>query len=125
MFVLVMVGTAIAGLRGSTERDTFVRARVWCDALVDRDALRYQDAFRRGYFRGHFDRFANLYREATEAQILDQMPPTKNCHIEGGPRGPNQGGEVFMTINRDGTRVDLRMRKEAGFWVVWQLVEPE
>lgn len=124
LLVLAMVGTALAGLKGATRRETLARARVWCDALVDRDALRYQDTFRRGYFRGHYDRFANLYREQTETQILAKMPRTKECHIKGGPRGPNERGEVFITVGRDGTRLDLRMRREAGFWVVWQLAEP-
>lgn len=130
MVVLTLIGTAVAGQEGAVERDTLTRARVWCEALVNGDALRYQEAFRRGYFRGTFDRFANLYREPTEASILAQMPPTSECHIEGEPRGPNERGEVFITVVRSGPgekteRIDLRMRREAGFWVVWQLVVPE
>lgn len=129
-FALAMIGTALAGLPGATERETLVRARVWCDALVDRDALRYQESFRRGYFPGRYDRFANLYREPTEDQILAQMPRTGACHIEGKPRGPDDRGQVFVTVIRRGPegeseRINLRMRRESGFWVVWQLVEPQ
>lgn len=127
LFAVAMIGTALAGLRGATERETLVRARVWCDALIERDALRYRDAFRRDYFRGEFDRFANLYREASEASILASMPTTTDCRVEGRPRAPDQD-DVFVTVARtapDGTvdRVDLRMRQEAGFWVIQQLVE--
>lgn len=130
LFAVAMIGSALAGLRGATERETLVRARVWCEALIERDALRYQETFRRGQFRGRFDRLANLYREASEASILAQMPETTECRIQGRPRGPDDQGDVFVTVVRtapDGqtARVDLRMRKEAGFWVIQQLVEPE
>lgn len=128
LFAVAMIGTAVAGLRGATQRETLVRARVWCEALIERDALRYQETFRRDYFRGEFDRFANLYREASEASILASMPLTTDCRVEGRPRGPDNQGDVFVTVARiapDGhaTRVDLRMRREAGFWVIQQLVE--
>ncbi len=125
-----MISTAVAGLPGATERETLVRARVWCDALVDRDALRYQESFRRGYFPGRYDRIANLYREPTEEQILSQMPTTSSCQIEGEPRGPDDRGQVFVTVVRtdpggEAKGIDLRMRRESGFWVVWQLVDPQ
>ncbi len=120
------MGTAVAGFSGATERETLVRARVWCDALVERDALRYQETFREGHFPGRFDRAANLYREPTEASILAQMPPTRDCRVQGPPRGPNDRGDVFVTVLRRDfsgsvVRVDLRMRREAGFWVVYQV----
>lgn len=121
LLVATLIGTAVAGARGAVEREALVRARVWCEALVERDALRYQDAFRRGYFRGRFDRFANIYREPTEASILAQMPRTSSCRA-GRPRGPDERGEVYVPVVRDGeARTVLRMRREAGFWVVWQL----
>lgn len=128
LFAIAMIGTAVAGLRGATERETLVRARVWCEALIERDALRYQESFRRGHFRGEFDRFANLFREASEASILATMPPTSDCRVEGRPRGPDDRGDVFLTVERtapngDVTRMDLRMRREAGFWVIQQLVD--
>lgn len=131
VFMLVLIGTAIAGLRDATERETRVRARVWCEALVDRDPLRYQETFRRSYFRGRFDRFANLYREATEASIEAQMPETTSCEVDGPPSvSPNEEQEVFIPVRRTGPegeteRLQLRMRKEAGFWVIYQLVRPE
>jgi hypothetical protein len=129
-FVFVLVGTAIAGQRGAVERETLVRARVWCESLVERDALRYQDTFRRGYFKGKFDRAANIYREPTEASILDQMPETVACRTAGPPRRSAMPGEVFVPVVRRGPdgrieHLELRMRKDAGFWVVWQLVKPE
>ncbi len=129
-FVLAMIGTAVAGLPGATERETLIRARVWCDALVDRDALRYQESFRRGYFPGRYDRVANLYREPTEDQILAQMPITSSCQIDGKPRGPDSRNQVFVTVVRTGPEgetklTDLRMRRESGFWVVWQLVDTQ
>lgn len=127
LVVASLISTAVAGLRGATARETLVRAHVWCDALVSRDALRYQETFRAGYFPGRFDRAANLYREPTEASILAKMPATKDCTIEGLPRGPNDRDEVVVTALRRGpggdpVQVDLRMRREAGFWVVYQLV---
>jgi hypothetical protein len=129
LLVLVLVGTAIAGQRGAVERETLVRTRVWCDALVERDALRYQDSFRRGYFKGHFDRFANIYREPTEVSILAQMPVTTDCRAAGPPRRSKMQGEVFVPVvrrapNGRSERIELRMRRDAGFWVVWQLVKP-
>jgi len=129
-FALILVGTAIAGQRGAVERETLIRARVWCDALIDREPLRYQETFRRGYFRGRFDRFANLYREASEASILKQMPVTTDCGVAGPIRISDAEMEVFVPVIRTGpagesTRLELRMRKEAGFWVVGQLVEPQ
>ncbi len=130
VFAGTLIGTAVAGLRGATDRETLVRARVWCDALVSRDALRYQETFRAGYFPGRFDRVANLYREPTEASILAKMPATTDCRVEGLARGPNDRGEVFVTVLRRGAgggsvQVDLRMRRDAGFWVVYQLVPPQ
>lgn len=130
LFAVAMIGTAVAGLRGATERETLIRARVWCEALIERDALRYQETFRRGQFRGKFDRLANLYREASEASILAQMPETTECTVVGRPRGPDDRGNVFVTVVRkapdgEATRLDLRMRHEAGFWVIHQLMEPE
>lgn len=127
--VLALVGTAIAGQRGAVERETRVRARVWCEALVERDALRYQDSFRRGYFKGHFDRAANLYREPTEASILLQMPKAVDCRTAGPPRESQTVEEVFVPVvlrhaGAQTERIDLRIRREAGFWVVWQLVKP-
>lgn len=123
----IFIGTAVAGRGPSVERETRVRARVWCEALVERDALRYQETFRRLYFRGTFDRFANQYREPTEAAILAQMPRTSECEIAGPPRGPGRRGDVYFAVVRrdpDGEahRVDLRMRREAGFWVVYQVL---
>lgn len=120
------MGTAVAGFSGATERETLVRASVWCDALVERDALRYQETFRRGYFPGRFDRAANLYREPTEASILAKMPATSDCRVLGRPRGPNDRGDVFVAVMRSdfggaSMRVELRMRREAGFWVVYQV----
>ncbi|MBW3588712.1 MAG: hypothetical protein KY429_04775 [Actinobacteria bacterium] len=129
--MLVLIGTAVAGLADATERETRVRARVWCEALVDRDPLRYQETFRRSYFRGRFDRFANLYREATEASIEAQMPETTQCGVDGPPRlSTEEEQEVFIPVKRTGPggeteRLELRMRKEAGFWVIYQLVRPE
>jgi len=129
--MLVLIGTAVAGLRDATERETRVRARVWCEALVDRDPLRYQETFRRSYFRGRFDRFANLYREATEASIESQMPETTKCEVDGPLRvSTDEEQEVFIPVRRTGhggetERLELRMRKEAGFWVIYQLVRPE
>jgi hypothetical protein len=124
-FVLVvafLIATAIAGAGGSTQRETMVRARVWCEALVDRDAFRYQDAFRRGYFRGRLDRAANVYREPTEAEILAQMPRTSACRPSAKPRGPDERGEVYLPVSTDAGPATLRMRREAGFWVVWQIL---
>jgi hypothetical protein len=123
----VFIGTAIAGRTDSVERETRVRARVWCEALVERDALRYQESFRRFYFRGTFDRFANQYREPTEAAILAQMPRTSSCTVTGPPRGPGPRGDVYIDVVRRDTRgrahrVDLRMRREAGFRVVYQVL---
>lgn len=135
--MLVLIGTAVAGLTNATERETKVRARVWCEALVDRDPLRYQETFRRSYFRGRFDRFANLYREATEASIEAQMPETTSCEVDGPPRiSTEEEQEVFIPVRRTGAgaesglegeteRLELRMRKEAGFWVIYQLVRTE
>lgn len=130
VFAGTLIGTAVAGFRGATDRETLVRARVWCDALVARDALRYQETFRAGYFPGRFDRVANLYREPTEASILARMPVTSDCRVQGRPRGPDGRGEVFVTALRRGrggdwVQVDLRMRRVAGFWVVNQLVPSE
>ena len=131
VFMLVLVGTAVAGMRDATERETLVRARVWCEALIDRDPLRYQETFRRSYFRGRFDRFANLYREATEASIEAQMPETTACEVDGPLRvSPDEEQEVFIPVRRTGPggeteRLQLRMRKEAGFWVIYQLVRTE
>jgi hypothetical protein len=123
--VSTFVATAVTGRRGATERDTLVRARVWCQALEERDALRYQETFRRGYFRGRFDRFANLYREPTERSILARMPPTTSCGVDGRPRG--RRGDVYVPVARRGPRgathhEELRMRPEAGFWVVYQVL---
>lgn len=128
--VAALIGSAIAGSGGSVERESLVRARVWCEALVERDALRYQEAFRRNYFRGRFDRFANIYRDPSEASILGQMPPTRQCRITGSPRVVNQAEEVFVPVVRitdsgEMNFLELRMRREAGFWVVFQLVEQQ
>ena len=128
VFALVLTGTAIAGRRGATEREALIRARVWCDALIERDALRYQDTFRRGFFRGRFDRFANLYREPSEASILKQMPRTTECRVAGSPLARSATEDVLVRVVRrepdgDTKLVDLRMQKEAGFWVVWQVIE--
>lgn len=122
----VFAGTALVGRGDELTRQTRVRARVWCEALIDRDALRYQDAFRRGYFRGEFDRFANIYREPTEDAVLATMPPTKTCRIVGSPRGPSPRGDVFVDVVRHGPSgrrhaVELRLRREAGFWVIYQV----
>lgn len=131
VFMLALVSTAVAGLSDATERETKVRARVWCEALVDRDPLRYQETFRRSYFRGRFDRFANLYREATEASIEAQMPETTSCEVDGPLRvSTDEEQEVFIPVRRTGPggeteRLQLRMRKEAGFWVIYQLVRTE
>lgn len=129
-FVLFLIGTGIAGSRGAVQRETLVRARVWCEALVERDALRYQETFRRNYFRGRFDRFANIYRDPTEASILAQMPKTNDCRIADAPRTSIDRSEVFVPVERSApagavVHLDLRMRREAGFWVVYQLVERE
>lgn len=125
--VSVFIGTAVAGRRGAVERDTLVRARVWCEALTERDALRYQETFRRGHFRGTFDRFANTYREATEESILAQMPATRSCAVDRRPRRQGVRGDVYVPVvlrAPDGGvhREELRMRREAGFWVVYQVV---
>jgi hypothetical protein len=126
-FVVVsaFVVTAVAGRSGARQRETLVRARVWCEALEERDALRYQEVFRRGHFRGRFDRFANLYREPTEASILARMPATSSCGVDGRPLG--RRGDVYVPVARRGPdrvvhREQLRMRREAGFWVVYQVL---
>jgi len=122
--VVAFIGTAVAGSRGSLERDAQIRARVWCEALVARDALRYQDAFRRGYFRGTFDRFANQYREPKESAILAQMPRARSCRATDGIRGPGPRGDVYVPVEwRDPGvhRAKLRMRREGGFLVVYEI----
>jgi hypothetical protein len=130
VFALLLTGTAIAGRRGATKREALIRAQVWCDALIKRDPLRYQDTFRRGFFRGRFDRFANLYREPSEGSILAQMPHTTECRVVGGPLPRRATEDVLVRVVRrgpdaDAQLVDLRMQKEAGFWVVWQVIELE
>lgn len=126
-FVVVstFIGTAVAGRSGATEREVLVRARVWCEALEERDALRYQETFRRAHFRGRFDRFANLYREPTESSILARMPRTTSCEVDGPLR--DRRGDVYVPVARRGPgdivhREELRMRPEAGFWVVYQVL---
>lgn len=125
LLVLALVGTAIYGQRGAIEREALVRAQVWCEALVDSDVLRYKDTFRRDYFPSRLDRAANIYREPTEASIRAQMPATKECRVDGPLRISTAKDEVFVRVTRDGEELDLRMRKESGFWVVGQLVKPE
>lgn len=122
----IFLGTAVAGRGDALERETLVRARVWCDALVDRDPLRYQDAFRRGFFRGEFDRFANVYREPTERAVLASMARTASCRVASAPRGPGPRGDVFIeVVRRDPSggvhHEELRLRREAGFWVIFQV----
>jgi hypothetical protein len=113
----VFIGTAVAGANNAVRRDALVRARVWCEAVVSGDALRYQDTFRRGYFRGTFDRFANQYREPKESAIRAQMPRARTCAatgvVEPGPRG-----DVYVPVKYDGSTARLRMRRESGFLVV-------
>lgn len=116
------IGTAIAGRGQALEREVLVRARVWCEAVESRDALRYQETFRRGYFRGTFDRFSNIYTEPTEDEILGQMPDRSTCEIAGDFRGPGERGDVYVPVTVGDDRVELRMRREAGFYVVYQLV---
>jgi hypothetical protein len=120
----VFVGTAVAGRSGSIERDALVRARVWCEALVARDAPRYQDTFRKGYFRPTFDRFANEYREPTEAAIRAQMPRAVSCEQKGAISDVGLRGDIYVPVtwrSRVTLRARLRMRREAGFLVVYQI----
>src|SRR5207247_6893193 len=93
----VFIGTAVAGTNNSVRRDALVRARVWCEALVARDALRYQETFRRNYFRGTFDRFANQYREPKESAIRAQMPRATSCRATDGIK-PGPRGDVYVPV---------------------------
>ena len=117
----MFIGTAVAGAGNSVRRDGLVRARVWCEAAVARDALRYQDTFRRGYFRGTFDRFANTYREPKESAIRAQMPRAQSCRATDGVKpGPRDDVYVPVEFTNGGTThtANLRMRRESGFLVV-------
>jgi hypothetical protein len=121
----VFAGTAVAGHRDSLRRDALVRARVWCESLVARDALRYQETFQRTYFRGTFDRFANEYREPKESAVRAQMPGAQSCEPTGEVRGPGPRGDVYVPVvwteNETEQRAQLRMRRQAGFLLVYEI----
>jgi hypothetical protein len=124
LIIAVFVGTAVAGSSGSVKRDALVRTRVWCESLVARDALRYQETFRRNYFRGTFDRFANQYREPKESAIRAQMPRAQSCRAPDGIR-PGPRGDVYVPVEwRDGdqtSHASLRLRRESGFLLITQI----
>ena len=87
-----------------------------------RDALRYQDAFRRSYFRGEFDRFANEYKEPKESAVRAQMPRAGSCRPTGEVDGPGPRGDVYVPVVLDGSeRLRLRMRRQSGFLLVYEI----
>jgi hypothetical protein len=120
----IFAGTAVAGHGNSLRRDALVRARVWCEALVARDAPRFREAFRKSYFRGEFDRFANEYREPKESAIRAQMPRATSCRATGEVRGPGHRGDVYVPVVLNGAeRVQLRMRRQSGFLLVYEIAK--
>ena len=87
-----------------------------------RDALRYQETFRKSYFRGEFDRFANEYKEPKESAIRAQMARAQSCGLTGEVKGPGPRGDVYVPVVLDGSqRAQLRMRRQAGFLLVYEI----
>jgi hypothetical protein len=122
VFVLALTATAVAGQHGAVQRETLVRARAWCSALVAGDPLRYQTSMKRNYFHGRFDRLANAYLEPSDAQILAAMPRTRSCRATQEPIGPDGRGRVHVTVQKDSGDVQLVMKKESGSWFVEQIL---